>query len=305
LTLSNNAYDRKEKNSQLAIPVTFPPKRGQTMNNPLDFSGKTVVVIGGTSGINRGIAELFARQGARVAVASRSQQKVDDTVASLRALGSEAMGFCADVREPEALKAGLAAVHAAFGPFSVVVSGAAGNFPALLTQMSLNAFRAVIDIDLIGTFNVMQAIHPYLLKPGGVVINISAPQATIPMEAQSHVCAAKAGVEMLTRCLALEWGAQGIRVNAIVPGPIAGTEGMQRLAPTAAMQEMVCDSVPLHRLGSAQEIGNACLFLASELGSYVNGAILPVDGGWLQSGVGSLGRTLAPLPRRAAKPAEA
>jgi NAD(P)-dependent dehydrogenase (short-subunit alcohol dehydrogenase family) len=274
------------------------------MNYSLDFSGKTVVVIGGTSGINRGIAELFARHGARVAVASRSQQKVEDTVDSLRACGAEAMGFCADVRDPESLAVGLAEVHAGFGPFAVVVSGAAGNFPALLTQMSANAFRAVIDIDLIGTFNVMQAIYPYLLKPGAAVINISAPQATIPMEAQSHVCAAKAGVEMLTRCLALEWGAQGVRVNAIVPGPIDGTEGMRRLAPTAAMREAVRDSVPLRRLGTPQDIGNACLFLASELGSYVNGAILPVDGGWLQSGAGGLGRTLAKLARHGTEQAD-
>jgi NAD(P)-dependent dehydrogenase (short-subunit alcohol dehydrogenase family) len=274
------------------------------MNYSLDFSDKTVVVIGGTSGINRGVAELFARHGARVAVASRSQQKVDDTVDSLRACGAEAMGFCADVRDPESLAVGLAEVHAGFGPFAVVVSGAAGNFPALLTQMSANAFRAVIDIDLIGTFNVMQAIYPYLLKPGAAVINISAPQATIPMEAQSHVCAAKAGVEMLTRCLALEWGAQGVRVNAIVPGPIDGTEGMRRLAPTGAMREAVRDSVPLRRLGTPQDIGNACLFLASELGSYVNGAILPVDGGWLQCGAGGLGRTLATLARRGTETVE-
>jgi NAD(P)-dependent dehydrogenase (short-subunit alcohol dehydrogenase family) len=118
------------------------------------------------------------------------------------------------------------------------------------------------------------------------------------MEAQSHVCAAKAGVEMLTRCLALEWGAQGVRVNAIVPGPIDGTEGMQRLAPTDAMRKAVHDSVPLRRFGAPQDIGNACLFLASEFGSFVNGAILPVDGGWLQSGVGGLGRMLATLARK-------
>lgn len=274
------------------------------MDTTLTFSDKTVIVIGGTSGINRGVAELFARHGARVAVASRSQTKVDDTVNSLRSCGAEAMGFCADVREPGALTQGLATVHAAFGPFDVVVSGAAGNFPALLTQMSLNAFRSVIEIDLIGTFNVMQAVYPFLLKPGAAIINISAPQASIAMEAQSHVCAAKAGVEMLTRCLALEWGAEGVRVNAIVPGPIDGTEGMQRLAPGAAMREATRESVPLRRLGTPQDIGNACLFLASEFGSYINGAILPVDGGWLQGGVGGLGRMLASMVRRAAEPGQ-
>lgn len=268
------------------------------MNATLDFSNKTVVVIGGTSGINRGIAELFAQHGARVAVASRSQQKVDDTIACLRSSGAEAMGFCADVREPAALVAGCATVNAAFGPFDVVVSGAAGNFPALLTGMSANAFKSVIDIDLVGTFNVMQAVYPYLLKLGATVINISAPQATIPMEAQSHVCAAKAGVEMLTRCLALEWGAEGIRVNAVIPGPIDGTEGMQRLAPTDAMRDAARDSVPLRRLGTPQDIGNVCMFLASEMGNYINGAIIPVDGGWQLGGAGGLGRMLSKLVRR-------
>jgi len=119
------------------------------------------------------------------------------------------------------------------------------------------------------------------------------------MEAQSHVCAAKAGVEMLTRCLALEWGAQGVRVNAVVPGPIDGTEGMRRLAPSAAMRDAARDSVPLRRLGTPEDVGNACLFLASELGSYVSGAVLPVDGGWLLSGAGGLGRMLATLARPA------
>jgi len=274
------------------------------MNNPFDFTNQTVVVIGGTSGINRGIAESFARHGARVAVASRSQPKVDDTVAALRAIGAEAIGFSADVRDPAALASGLASVHAAFGPFAVVVSGAAGNFPALLTEMSANAFRAVIDIDLLGTFHVMQAIHPYLLTPGACVINISAPQASIAMEAQSHVCAAKAGVEMLTRCLALEWGPQGLRVNAIVPGPIDGTEGMLRFAPDPAMRAAARDSVPLRRLGTPQDIGQACLFLASTTGSFVNGAILPVDGGWSLGGAGDLGRLLNAMVRRGATAAK-
>jgi NAD(P)-dependent dehydrogenase (short-subunit alcohol dehydrogenase family) len=109
----------------------------------LDFSGKVVVVVGGTSGINRGIAELFATHGAKVAVASRKQEKVDDTVARLRQLGAEAMGFAADVRELEALEAGLHSVHVRFGDFDVVVSGAAGNFPAMANDLSGNAFKSL------------------------------------------------------------------------------------------------------------------------------------------------------------------
>lgn len=265
------------------------------MSITVDFTDKTVVVIGGTSGINRGIAELFAEHGARLAVASRSQDKVDDTVAALRALGAEAMGFAADVREVAAVKAGLQAVYENFGEFDVLISGAAGNFPARALGMSANGFRAVVEIDLLGTFHVMQSAHTYLKKPGASVVNISAPQAFIPMEAQSHVCAAKAGVDMVTRCLAMEWGPQGIRVNSVSPGPIDNTEGMKRLAPTEEIRQMTLDSVPLRRMGEARDIGNACLFLASELGSYISGTVIPVDGGWAQAGAGSMAQAMSKL----------
>ncbi len=265
------------------------------MTIKLDFSNKVVVVIGGTSGINRGIAELFARQGAKVAVASRTQKKVDETVKVLKDLGADAMGFSADVREPEAIDAGLKNVYQQFGTFDVVVSGAAGNFPAMANGLSWNGFKSVIDIDLRGTFHVMKSSFEHLRKPGACVINISAPQAYVPMKAQVHVCAAKAGVDMITRTLALEWGPSGIRVNSIVPGPIEGTEGMARLAPNDTARKMVTDGVPLGRFGTPDDIGNACLFLASDLGSYITGTILPVDGGWAQTHCGELSDYLGEL----------
>lgn len=254
----------------------------------IDFTGRTVVVIGGTSGINRGIAELFATHGARVAVASRSQEKVDDTVAALKALGSDAFGFAADVREYDALDAGLGQVHERFGDFDVVVSGAAGNFPALAKDLLPKGFKSVMDIDLLGTFHVMRAAYPHLRKPGACVINISAPQAFLPTKAQIHVGAAKAGVDMITRTLALEWGTDGVRVNSVVPGPIDGTEGMRRLAPTEEVRKATIASVPLGRMGLPEDVGNACLFLASPLGSYVSGAVIPVDGAWSQNNCGRM-----------------
>lgn len=268
------------------------------MSISIDFTGKTVVVVGGTSGINRGVAELFAKHGAKVAVASRDQGKVDDTVKALHALGAEAMGFAADVRQVDAVKEGLAKVHETFGEFDVLVSGAAGNFPAMANGMSPNGFKSVIDIDLLGTFHVMQSAYPYLKKPGASIINISAPQAFLPMMAQTHVCAAKAGVDMVTRCLALEWGPEGIRINSIVPGPIEGTEGMKRLAPTDEFMDMAKESVPLKRLGSPEDIGNAALYLSSPAASYISGTVLPVDGGWSLGGASNLSNQLAELMKQ-------
>lgn len=272
------------------------------MTITIDYIGKNVVVIGGTSGINLGIARAFAAEKARVAVASRSSEKVAAAVSLLQQAGAQdARGFSADVRDADAIKTGITEIHREWGELDVVVSGAAGNFPAAAADMSANAFKAVVDIDLLGTFHVMKAIYPCLKKPGASIVNISAPQAFIPMAAQAHVCAAKAGVDMVTRCLAIEWGPEGVRINSIVPGPIDHTEGMARLAPTQAARQTVIESVPLKRLGVPEDIARTCLFLGSELADYINGAVIPVDGGWSQSGAGGMSDFLARLTRKSRK----
>lgn len=260
--------------------------------NPFDFGGKVVFVAGGTSGINLGIAHGFARAGARLAVLSRSQDKVDAAVKALQQHGGEVIGFAADVRDYARTEDALKGVHAQFGAIDVVISGAAGNFPAPALGISANGFKAVVDIDLLGTFHVVRAAFPLLKKPGGCVINISAPQAFNPMELQMHVCAAKAGVDMITRVGAIEWGPAGVRINSIVPGPIADTEGMRRLAPTPETERIVAESVPLGRFGSKDDIANACLWLASPLAGYVTGAVIPVDGGWSLGGTSISGQGL-------------
>lgn len=265
------------------------------MSGWLGFEGKTVFVMGGTSGINLGIAEAFAQNGADLLVASRSQDKVDAAVETLAGYGRKAHGFSADARDIAAIEEGLKSQSENFEKIDIMIVGQAGNFPAPAMGMSANAFKSVVDIDLLGTFNTVKAAHPYFAKDDTRVIAISAPQSIVPMPMQAHVCAAKAGVDMLTKVLAMELGHQGVRCNGIIPGPIEDTEGMARLAPTEEARENTRRTVPLERLGTKRDIANCAMFLASPLADYISGAIIPVDGGWSLGGVAL--RSLAATPR--------
>lgn len=258
-----------------------------------DYTNKVVFVAGGTSGINLGIAEAFARAGAKVAVLSRRQENVDAATARLHAIGGEARGFAADVRDYEAVSVALAATAADWGPLDVIISGAAGNFLSLAADLSANAFKSVVDIDLLGTFNVLKASWPHLRKPGATLLSITAAQSWLPTPLQIHACAAKAGIDQVTRTLAMEWGSAGVRVNAIAPGPIADTEGMSRLAPTSAAQQAWTDSVPLKRYGTKQDISHAVLWLCSEQASFITGVVLSVDGGVALGGSSAMTRAMS------------
>lgn len=244
-----------------------------------ELSGKVAFVAGGTSGINLGIAKALALAGVKVALISRSQEKVDAAVDSLNAAGCLARGWSADVRDFAAVDGALKAAHEIWGEIDIVISGAAGNFLASALTLSANAFKTVVDIDLIGTFNVLRASFAYLRKPGASLISISAPQGAVPTPLQAHACAAKAGVNMLTKCLAMEWGPAGVRVNAVSPGPVSGTEGMARLAPSPDAAAAYTSRLALRRFANVDEIANAALFLASDRACYVTGAILDCDGG--------------------------
>lgn len=240
---------------------------------------KTAFITGGSSGICLGIAEAFAAHGARVMLLGRKQEKLDAAVASIRATGATADGISADVRNYEALEAAFAQTAAQFGPIDILICGAAGNFPAPINGMSANGFKAVVDIDLLGTYNTCRAAYPHLRKPGASIISISANHAHQPYAYQAHVCAAKAGVDLLTQTIALEWGPDGIRANVITPGPIDDTEGIRRLAPTPEARQAAINSVPLGRMGAKQDIANLALFLSSDAASLISGAIINCDGG--------------------------
>lgn len=266
------------------------------MTECFDYSGRTVFVAGGSSGINLAIAEAFVAHGAAVCIASRSRDRLDAALERLVRVGAggtaKTMAQVADVRDVDAVEAALKACHEELGPIDVLVSGAAGNFVAPALGMSSKGFRAVVDIDLVGSFNVLRSAHTYLRKPGAAVINISAPQASNPTKYQAHVCAAKAGIDMLTRVLAMEWGSDGIRINSIIPGPIGDTEGVARLAPSPDALATMVASIPLGRFGSTADVANMALFLASPLAAFVTGALIPVDGGSSLAGGRDLGAAL-------------
>lgn len=256
------------------------------------YAGKVVFVTGGSSGINLGIAHAFGKLGAKVAINGRKPDKLEAAVASLRERGVRAEGYAADVRDYAAVEGALEAAKTTLGPIDVLVCGAAGNFPAPVAAMSSNGFKAVMDIDVLGTFNACRAGFERLAKPGAVVLAISAPQAQVPYPMQAHVCAAKAGVDMLVKTLAMEWGGAGVRVASIWPGPIDETEGMQRLAGSPELRARIEQALPLKRFGTKEEVADLALFLASPAAKYITGSVHAVDGGMSLCGGQLLGSVI-------------
>jgi NAD(P)-dependent dehydrogenase (short-subunit alcohol dehydrogenase family) len=245
------------------------------------LEGKVAYVAGGTRGMNLAIARRYAREGAKVVVVSRNEDRCAEAARLLRDEdGADALGLPCDVRDFDRVAATMQQAADAFGGLDIVVAGQAGNFYAPITKLSTNGFKSVIDIDLVGTFHVWKAAWPHLRRPGASLLAITAPEAVRPLHFQAHVCAAKAGVNQLIRVFALEWGPEGVRVNGISPGPVAGSWGMANVvSPTPQLVEMIRKAVPLKRWGTEDDIASAAAWLASDQASYVHGVILEVDGG--------------------------
>lgn len=256
---------------------------------PLD--NRVALITGGATGIGFGIAGHYAAHGARVVLASRNRDQLDQAVKQLRRAGGEAMAVTLDVRDYGAVEQGIAAVLERYGALDILVNNAAGNFVCPTAEMSANAWKSVIDIDLNGTFHCCKAAYPALCQSrfGGRIINITMTRTLKGWPGCAHAAAAKAGILSLTRTLAVEWGAQGIRVNAIAPGLISGTEGVRRLIEERGLLEQASQRIPLGRLGTIQDIADMALLLISPAADHITGVELTVDGGeqWFESLTGA------------------
>ena len=260
------------------------------------LKGQVALVTGGGTGIGLGISELLAELGAHVVIASRKPQHLEAALNTITARGHQASVVQLDVRDNEQVKAVVDGVAATHGRLDLLVNNAAGNFYAPSATLSPNAWKAVVEIDLYGTFYCSQAVYPIMAKQGGGrIVSTSMTLHYRGWPLMAHATAAKAGVDALTRTLAVEWAPQRIRVNAIAPGPIP-TEGVRKAftppaesgvpdvfaAAEEKMAEYARTGIPLGRWGTPRDIANMVAFLASPAGDWITGAIFVVDGGeWL------------------------
>jgi NAD(P)-dependent dehydrogenase (short-subunit alcohol dehydrogenase family) len=249
------------------------------------LTGRAALITGGGTGIGLEIAILYARLGASVMVVGRNEERVQAAAAAIEGDGGRAAGMKCDVRNYEDVKAAVAATVDRFGALDILVNNAAGNFVCPTSELSPNGWRTVIDIDLNGTFHGCHAAYEHLKtsKFGGSIISIITMLGVTGWPGAAHAAAAKGGILSLSRTLAVEWGGDRIRVNTISPGPIGDTEGVDKMYIRAGTGDLEVKKTALGRFGRKKDIANAAVFLASDLGAYVTGDNLVVDGGrWLK-----------------------
>ncbi|XP_070580457.1 peroxisomal 2,4-dienoyl-CoA reductase [(3E)-enoyl-CoA-producing]-like isoform X4 [Ptychodera flava] len=243
---------------------------------------KVALITGGATGIGFTIAEVFMRHGCDTIIASRKIEKLQKAAKALEAgTGRKCLTVVMDVRKPQEVIQGVEKMMSEFGKIDILVNNAAGNFLCPASSLSFNAFKTVIEIDTMGTFNVTKAVYDKAMQEkGGVIINISATLHYKGTALQTHAASAKAAIDAMTKVMAVEWGPQGIRINCIAPGPIDNTEGVRRLV--GEMAKEYSNAIPLGRMGTRKEVGDSALFLASNASSNITGTVIVADGGsWM------------------------
>jgi len=268
---------------------------------------KRVLITGGGTGLGKAMAHRFLELGATVYICGRREEVLEETAAELsNATKGPIHALPCDVRNLDAVEAMVDSIWKA-GPLDVLVNNAAGNFIARTEELSPRAFESVIGIVLLGTLNATMACGRRWLKAAhpATVLSISATYAPVGSAYVVPSAISKAGVEALTRSLAVEWGNRGIRSNAIAPGPIPTQGAFSRLMPRPDLETLALDRNPMHRFGTTEELANLAAFLISDGSAYINGEVIRMDGGEFLQGAGefsNLGRALTDKDWESLKP---
>lgn len=272
---------RAHSNAKAQSGLPEPPESGARMLPAGTCAGEVVLITGGGTGLGKAMAIEFARLGAAIVIASRKPEHHEAGVDAVRVAGGRASAVALDVRDPAQVTAAFDEAERAFGPVSVLVNNAAGNFPVAAEDLSPNGWRAVVDIVLDGTFFCSQEFARRRVRLGrpGAILNISAAYAHGGAPGHSHSAAAKAGVLSLTESLAVEWAPDGIRVNALTPGvfPHADHSADMR-AQRPEGYEAEWRRIPALRVGRTHELGWAATYLCSPYAAYLTGHNFMLDG---------------------------
>ena len=245
------------------------------------FSGKTALVTGASSGIGRATAKALGREGARVVCAGRRADRLDQTVESIRAAGSEAVAAAGDVRDEAVCARWVEAARERFGGLDLLVNAAGVIGPGTLADTAPAEWDRVMDSNLRSVYLLTRAATPELVRSKGAIVNISSVAGLRPYPGISAYCVSKAGVDQLTRCAALELAPHGVRVNAVNPGVVV-TElhtVTNAVADYAAFLERSKSTHPIGRAGQPEEVAALVLFLLGDEAGWITGATMSIDGG--------------------------
>lgn len=242
------------------------------------LQGQAGIITGGSSGIGLAMAKYLVAHGARLTIIGRNEEKLEKALADV---GGAAIGAAGDVREAEDVASNFKTHMDQYGKVDFLINNAAGNFICPLENMSENAFMSVLNIVTKGSFLWSKAVQSKMKEAGyGRIVNIGTTYSWGPSALVGHSGAAKAAVLNLTKTMAVEWGPMGININVIAPGPVKDTEGIRRLMGDPNAGKLIKRLIPSGRLAEGWEIAAMATYLLSPLGAYVNGAAIPVDGGY-------------------------